>query len=291
MRRTAFAEGWLLFVIFLLLSTGISRAQDLDNLDDLESLDEDVVTEKPFEAGIDTDKWELSFQIGFMDLAQTLFQADQIVVKWNSKGKIFGDMEVTGKSSFSPQVRISRNWGHLGWQGTVGLCLADFSQSVSNTKERSISGNQGDVILLETDLETGSLALWYHDFSLVYNVKTKGRILPYVLGGVGAQYWFVDSAYINDTRPALTYSIGGGIRIVGDDLFSVTLEVRNYFSKVEHRSDSIFRANVVDPQDDTRQIDIPVTNLDAQGLEVPFAGFQKESLSTLWYAIGIVATF
>ena len=121
MRRTAFAEGWLLLILFMVLTSGICRAQDLDKLDDLESLDEDVVTEKPFEAGIDTDKWELSFQIGFMNLAQTLFRADQIVVKWNSKGKIFGDMEVQGKSSFSPQLRLSRNWGHLGWQQTIGL--------------------------------------------------------------------------------------------------------------------------------------------------------------------------
>ncbi len=133
--------------------------------------------------------------------------------------------------------------------------------------------------------------MWYHDFALVYNVRTKGRILPYLLGGVGAQYWFIDSAYINETRPALTYSIGGGIRIVGDDLFSVTLEVRDYFSKLNIRSDAIYRSNVVDPQDDTRQINIPVTNLDAQGVEEPFAGFQKENLSSLWYAIGIVATF
>ncbi len=115
MRRTAFAEGWLLFVIFLLLSTGISRAQDLDNLDDLESLDEDVVTEKPFEAGIDTDKWELSFQIGFMDLAQTLFQADQIVVKWNSKGKMFGDMQVDG------QIRVQPTSPDLTELGSPGL--------------------------------------------------------------------------------------------------------------------------------------------------------------------------
>ncbi len=291
MRRTAFAEGCLLLVLFMALTAGICRAQDLDNLDDLESLDQDVVTEKPFEAGIDTDKWELSFQIGFMNLAQTLFRADQIVVKWNSKGKIFGDMEVKGQSAFSPQLRIARNWGHLGWQQTFGLTLTDFAQSVSNSKERSVSGNQGDVVLLETDLERGSLAMWYHDTALVYNVLTKGRVIPYLMGGVGGQYWYVDSSYINDTPPILAYNIGAGIRIVGDDLFSVTVEVRDYFSKVQHRSGAIFRPGVVDPQDDTRQIDIPLSVLDAQGQEQPFSGFQKESLSSLWYSIGVVATF
>ena len=179
----------------------------------------------------------------------------------------------------------------MGWQQTFGLTLADFAQSVSNAKERSVSGNQGDVVLLETDLERGSMAVWYHDTALVYNVLTKGRILPYILGGVGGQYWYIDSAYINDTPPALTYSIGGGFRIVGDDLFSINFEVRDFFSKLNNRSDSIFRPNVVDPQDDTRQIDIPITTLDPQGQEQPFGGFQKESLSTIWYSIGIVATF
>ncbi len=293
MRRTAFARGCLLLSVLLVGGPGFLHAQGLDDLDDLESLDEDVVTEKAFEAGIDADTWELTLQLGFMQVPKPLYRADQILVKWNSKGKLFGDMKIEGQSSFSPQFRIGRNWGHIGWQATIGMTMGDFSQHIDSASltERSFSGKPGEVKLLENDLEVGSLVMWYHDQALVYNVLTRGHLIPYLLGGVGAQYWVIDSAYLKSSDPALTFSFGGGLRIVADDLFSIVLEVRDYITKVQHNSNASFLTNQVDPNDDTRLIDIPLTALDDQGQEIPFQGFQEESYNVIWFSIGLVATF
>jgi len=291
MRRTAFAKGWLLLPFLFLSLPGHAWSQGLSDLDDLESLDEDVVTEKAFEAGIEVDKWELTIQLGFMQVPKPLYQADQILVKWNSKGKLFGDMQIEGESSFSPQFRIGRNWGHIGWQSTFGMTMGDFSQNITNIEERSLSGNPGDITLGENDPEIGSLVLWYHDQALIYNIRTRGHIIPYVMGGIGAQYWVIDSAYIKGADPAITYSFGGGIRIVADDLFSVVFEVRDYLSTVQHQSSAIFLEDQVDPEDDTRLIDVPLTQTDETGQEIPFRGFEEESYSTLWYSIGIIANF
>lgn len=293
MRRSAFAKGWLLIVPLLILAIPVACwSQGLDDLDDLEDLDQDVVTEKPFEPGIQVDKWEVQLHIGFMNLNQPLFGADQIIVKWAAEGKLFGDMTIDGTSSFSPQIRFGRNWGHIGFQSTVGMAIGDFQQRITNLTERSISGRPGEITLDETDAENGSLVMWYQDQALVYNILTKGRIIPYVMGGIGAQYWVIDSTYLYKSDTAFTYSYGGGIRIVGDDLFSVVVEVRDYVASVQHRSDSIFLENVIDPENDTALIDIPMTDLDPDtAQERPFGGFEKVKNHNIWFSIGIVATF
>ncbi len=293
MRRTAFAKGWLLLPFLLLVLPGSVRAQGIDELEDLESLDEEVVTEKVFQAGIDVDKWELTVQIGFMQVPKPIFRAEQILVKWNSKGKLFADMQIDGNSSFSPQVRIGRNWGHLGWQATLGMTMGDFRQNIdaASVVEHSFSGKPGEVVLEENDPEIGSLVTWYHEQALVYNILVRGHLIPYVLGGIGAQYWVIDSAYLKSSDPALTFSFGGGLRVVADDLFSVVFEVRDYMSKVQHNSSSTFLTDQVDPDDDTRLIDIPLTQLDSEDTEIPFGGFAEESYHAIWFSIGLIASF
>jgi len=293
MCRTAFAKGWLLLVSLLIFAIpNACWSQGLDDLDDLEDLDQDVVTEKPFEPGITVDKWEVQLQIGFMSLTNTLFGADQIIVKWDAAGKLFADMTIDGSSSFSPQIRFGRNWGHIGWQSTLGMAMGNFTQRVSNVTERSVSGRPGEVVLDETDPETGSLVMWYQDQALVYNILTKGRVIPYVLGGIGAQYWVIDSTYIFNSQAAFTYSFGGGIRIVGDELFSVVFEIRDYVATVQHRSDAVFLDSQIDPGDDTRLVNIPMTALNPEtGREEPFGGFEKVKNNNIWFSIGLVATF
>ena len=141
MCRTAFAKGCLLLVPLLMLTIPTAGwSQGLDDLDDLEDLDQDVVTEKPFEPGIEVDSWDFQVHIGFMNLSQALFGADQIIVKWNAEGTLYGDMKINGNSTFSPQFRVGRNWGRIGWLSSFGLAIGDFQQSIINVTERSNSG-------------------------------------------------------------------------------------------------------------------------------------------------------
>jgi hypothetical protein len=288
MGRNAFSLGWLLLLPLLLAAVPASvHAQGLDDLDDLDDLDEDVVTEKPFEPGIDAGKWEFIFHVGFLDLNKKLFGAENIIVDWQAEGRIYADMEIQGQNSFSPQFRMSRNWGHWGWQSTVGLTLGDFEQTVSDLVIRP---EDGGAVFGENDAETGSYFQWYHDHSVVYNVLTKGRLIPFLSAGIGGQYYYMDSAYVFDNTSAFTVSYGGGLRIVADDLFSVVLEAKGYRQTLKWPSRSVFLQNVTDPERDDVLIDIPMTVLE-EGVERPFTGFEEITLTNLWYSIGLVATF
>jgi len=288
MGRNAFSMGWLL-ALFLLLAAlpGAAHAQGLDDLDDLDDLDEDVVTEKPYEPGIETGAWEFIFQLGFLNLNKRLFGADNIIVDWEADGRIYGNMEIQGTSAFSPQFRMSRNWGHWGFQSTFGFTLGDFDQVVTDLRKRP---EDSAAVFGENDPERGSFFQWYHDHSVIYNVLTKGRLIPYLSAGVGGQYYYMDSTYVFDSTSAFTLSFGGGLRVVADELFSVLFEVKNYRQTLRWHTDSVFMGDVVDPDRDDVLIDIPMTVLE-DGAERPFTGFADETLNNIWYSIGLVATF
>lgn len=287
MGRNAFTLGWLLLFALLPAAVPGALAQGLDDLDDLDDLDEDVVTEKPFEPGINEDAWEFIFHVGFLNLNKKLFGADNLIVDWQAEGRIYGDMEIQGATSFSPQFRMSRNWGHWGFQTTFGFTLGDFEMQVSDLVERP---ENAGAVFGENDAERGSYFQWYHDHSVIYNVLTKGRLIPYLSAGVGGQYYYMDSTYVFDSASAFTLSYGGGLRVVADELFSILFEVKNYRQDLKWRTSATFLDDVVDPEQDDVLIDIPMTVLE-DGVERPFEGFEENTLNNIWYSIGIVATF
>ncbi len=238
-----------------LLFAPAASAQDIDELD------EDVVLEAPFEPGIEAGKWEFSLLFGYVDLSHTLMQADGIVVDVEGANEaIFGDMELAGESSFHPQLRINRNFGqHLALVNTVGFAIGDFQQSVSNDQERWLDPLDAGNVLTDLELEKGSYFVWMHDHALTWYPRGQGRLQPYLVGGVGTQFYFVDSRYIDGMASGLTFSYGAGLRVVGDDLFSLQIEVRNYQTAIQYDVDPIFetRQNL----DGNALIDFPVSRL------------------------------
>lgn len=83
---------------------------------------------------------------------------------------------------------------------------------------------------------------------------------------------------------------------MGDELFSVRLEVREFVHSVQFDARESFLENRPNPDSEApvgeRLIDIPLTQLDASGTARPFADkFEKESFSNLWFSLGVVAAF
>ena len=286
MRRHACVLGWLVSLpLMVALVPGAILAQGLDDLDDL---DEDVVTEQPFIPGIEVGHWEVTFMLGYLDLNQDLIKARQIIIDWNQGDTIYADMKLTGQSSFSPQLRLGRNLQWFTIELGLGLALGDYRQSVANLSWRPVDSDEP---FTENDIEKGSYFVWYYDGNLTYNIKKTGRVIPYVTGGIGGQSYSLDSSYIYGLSTGMTYNAGIGFRVIGDELFQFRLEVRNYWSEIQFHSNANFRENQVNPEADDELINIPTTALDEDGNVIPFGGFEPTKFSSLYISLGVVASF
>lgn len=212
----------------LALGAGDAVGQDIDDLD------EGVALETPFEPGIESGVWELGVQIGYIDFSSRLFGSENVIVDLEDPQQaIFADMEIRGESSFQPLVRISRTFGeHFVFENAIGFAIGDYEQTISSdiTKWKSREGSNE---LTEKEYEAGSYFMWRHEHSIVYYPRGRGAVQPYVTGGVGTNHLAVDSAYVEGGSGALAFSYGAGIRWVADELFSLTLEVRNYHTSIQ----------------------------------------------------------
>lgn len=214
--------------LFGLGGAGDAFAQDLDDLDDL---DEGVVLEEVFEPGIEPSTWELSLTFGQMDVSQELLAATGIVVDIEEPGEfITSDMALSGEQSFAPALTIGRTFGrNFALQGTAMFAVGDFEQSLTGNQRKYVDPlSENEVTELET--EKGSYWQWNTSLEALWYPRGEGRIQPYLIGGVGYQFLELDSIFVANNVSAPLYSYGIGLRIVGDDLYSFRIEVRNYHS-------------------------------------------------------------
>ena len=80
-----------------------SWAQDIDDLDDL---DEGVVLEDPFIAGVQPNSWGMAFLFGYRNVSNTLVRAEGIVVDVEFPDEAaFADMDLR---NFSVGARLVR---------------------------------------------------------------------------------------------------------------------------------------------------------------------------------------
>ena len=105
---------------------------------DIDDLDEGVVLETPFEPGIEPGVWELSMQVGYIDFSNKFMGAEGIIIDLEDPQQaIFADMELSGASSFHPQVRVGRTLGnHFVFENSIGFAIGDFEQNVSGAQEK-----------------------------------------------------------------------------------------------------------------------------------------------------------
>lgn len=303
----------LIWALPLLLCALPAMAQDIDDLDDL---DEGVVLEDPFVYGVQPNKWGLTILFGYRDVSNTLLQAQGIIVDVEFPDDVsFADMKLTGEQSFSPQVRLSRTFGrHFGIEVGGGFSLGDFSQTIEG-ELTNWTDPESDNEVTETEIQSGSFWLWTGELSGVWYPRGKGVVQPYVIGGAGVDWFDIDSVYIDGASSSVAFSYGLGLKLVGDELYSIRLEVRNYHGTLENKVGATFRtlpnlsadalidfpvSKLVDRADLTQaEIDaiFAALDLDPNGLEdltvlpVPYDGYEKESYSNLWFSIGFEATF
>lgn len=308
MRWTALI--WALPLLFCALP---AVAQDID---DLEDLDEGVVLEEPFEHGIQPNSWGLAILFGYRNVSNTLLQAQGIVVDVEFPDEAsFADMKIDGAQSFSPQLRLTRTIGrHFGLELGAGFALGDFEQSLESGIVNWVDP-EGDNTVTETELQKGSYFVWTGELSGVWYPRGEGVVQPYLIGGGGIDWFDVDSGYIDGATTSTSFSYGVGLKLVGDDIYSIRLEARNYHVQLEHDVAQTFRrlpnlsadglvdypiSRLVDIDDlSPEEVEAILGSLDLDNLDpetlttlpVPYGNFDSESFTNLWFSIGFEATF
>jgi hypothetical protein len=212
----------------LTLMTVSAQAQDIDDLD------EGVALETPFELGIEPGVWELGVQIGYIDFSSRLVAAEGIIIDLeNAQDAIFADMELVGDSSFQPLFRLNRSFGsHFEFVNSIGFALGDYTQKITGPQEKWKARDSSNTFT-DVEVQTGSYFMWRNEHGITYYPRGRGMVQPFFTAGIGSNNFSVDSEYISGTAGSIAYSWGGGLRIVADDLFSLTLEVRNYHTSTQ----------------------------------------------------------
>lgn len=293
-----------------------SWAQDIDDLDDL---DEGVVLEDPFVAGVQPNSWGLAFLFGYRNVSNTLVRAEGIVVDVEFPDEAaFADMDLEGQQSFAPQVRLARTFGrHFALELGGGFSLGDFKQNIKGEVVNWVDPDSDNEVT-ETEIQKGSYWIWTAELSGVWYPRGEGVLQPYLIGGIGQNWFDIDSSYIDGVTSAMAFSYGVGLRIVGDDLYSIRLEVRNYHTSLDHSVGGTFRELPNLSAD--RLVKFPVSSLvdldqlsDAQiaailealdldpsivegenavtALPVAYVKYEEETFMNLWVSLGFEATF
>ena len=277
----------LVFALIASVAPPSSFAQDLDDLDDL---DEGVVLEEVFEPGIEPNKWEISVLFGAKDLAQDLLEAPAIIVDIEEPGDfLVADMKLEGTQSFAPGLRMDRTFGrNFALEGAALFAVGDFEQSLTGF-QRKYTDPLSENELSEEEREKGSYFQWNTELSALWYPRGEGRIQPYLIGAVGYQFMELDSVYVDGISSAPVFSYGAGLRVVGDDLYSFRLEVRNFHSTLSFDAAREF-ATIVAPNGGGL-FDIPIFQLVEEGeveLDENFQPVDPE-LRELFQSLGINA--
>jgi hypothetical protein len=281
-------------------------------------LDEGVAVETPFVVGVEPGVWELGLQVGYLNLNHRLFGATAIVVDVEDPSTaIFGDMEVSGESSFHPQLKINRTFGrHFAFESALGFTVGDYQQSVvEGSLELWIDPSDPGNELTDLERERGSYFMWMYEGSGVWYPLGEGRVQPFVTGGVGFQQYNIDSKYLGGASSSVAFSYGGGLRVIGDDLYSFRLEVRNYHTSIQFDvaqefievpnltadglvrfpvSRLVNRSELSEEEYDRILAELELDQVGLQPARVPVRyaeQFAKEAFSNLWISIGFVAAF
>ncbi len=249
--------------------------------------------------GIEQGTIELSLTLGFMNLATTLLQHDQMIYKYTTENTYWGDVEISGESAFNPTAHLGYNltpWLTLG--GSGGLSISEYSSSVSNRRVRK--NEEGapvfeDPALGEYDLEARSLiTLQAGVNAMVYPFNFdgdgSGRLQPFLMGNAGTIWYEMNSDFTEGGSTAADFGLGGGIRILADRNISIRLDAVYHINSVEFTPADYFAER------DEGTLLVPLNEYpirpDGDGFdERPVEAFSSNDVNYLAWSIGVHGSF
>ncbi len=251
----------------------------------------DVATR--FEPGIEPGKFEVSLMLGFLGLSKTLLEHDQMIYKATSELFYYGDVTLKGDAAFTPFLHVGYNVNEfLAVETVFGMSFSEYNSTIENPSAVNPEGGTPSIVteVGEFDPEHRSVLGIFATvnavlYPLSFSNEGKGRWHPYVTAGLGGAQYDMDSNYTDEASTAFNATFGGGIRFIADDMISLRFELLQMFHDIEFTPAEYF-----DSRDDDTVL-VPVYEFAPSGSYTPVESFESQSLGSLAWSIGIVASF
>jgi len=241
---------------------------------------------------------DISLSIGFLNLNTTLLQHDQIIYKYTTESTFWGDVDLKGKSAFSPTLRLGYNLtGWLAFEGWAGMSVSEYNTRIVNRHSRK---NEPDAPIVddpplgEFDAETRSLVTLQTGLNVVvypldiFSDRT-GRFHPYVTAGAGNMWYSMNSNYVKELASSADINVGLGLIFLADRNVSIRVEILTHRNEFEWTPSDYFveldEGTTLVPLDEFPQL--PDGTIDQK----PVTEFESNVMNLLQFTIGAQVSF
>jgi len=255
-----------------------------------EVVEEEVETREP---GVHGGEWHTALTLGYFGLDKTFLQHERLIYRATDESFFYGDIELKGSAAFNPILRLGYNltsW--LALETQFGLTFSEYEASITDPFEVDPEGGTPNPVLEvgEFDLERRSAlvavgninGVWY---PLNMDGDGRGRIHPFLTGGVGTAFYNLDSNYVDETASSVNINVGGGIRVFADDVISLRAEILYQVHSIEFTPAEFF------DQRDDGTVTIPVYEFTDSGEYQRAESFASETLGGLTWQLGFQLVF
>jgi len=244
-----------------------------------------------YEPAIEGGKIEASVTLGFLNFSTVLWQQDQILYKYDDQLRYWGDVAIKGQGAFNPILRLGYNLtSFFAVEGIFSVSFSEYTSEITRRVARSNETGSDETVfdppLGEFDAENRSLVTIAAGLTgILYPLNFsdgEGRFHPYLVGGFSRMWYDMNSNYTDSAAVTWNTIIGGGFRLIADDLISLRLELTLNINTLQFTPAENF--DVLD--EGTRPI--PLTTYPT---EERVTEYDSQDIRALAWGIGFVASF
>jgi opacity protein-like surface antigen len=259
-----------------------------------DAIEEEVDDTPRYEPQIEPGRWSLALTLGFINSSGTLLKHENLIYRADDEDFYYGDVEIKAESAFNPIVRIGYNltsWFAL--ETSLGISFSEYESEITDpwAVNRFTQEDPEEVVQMgEFDRERRSAVMTvanlnglFYPFNL--DGDGRGRVHPYLTGGVGYASYSLDSDYTDLSSGSVNLNLGLGLMVIADDIITVRAEVAYLVNAVEFEPGEVFRA-----RDGGTEL-IPVYEFSDFGRASEVEAFGSNSLGSLTWQLGFQLGF
>ncbi len=241
---------------------------------------------------------EISFSLGLLDLKSTLLSQEAMIYKYTDEATYWGDITVEGDMAFNPTLSVGYNLNSwLSLEAVGGFSFSEYSSNAVNRKRRSNEENASpdflEPALGEFDMEARSLLTANAGLNaVIYYLNMdgdgKGRIHPFVTGGVSNMWYSMNSNWVEGAATALDFNVGTGLRILADRNISIRMEVLYHVNSLEWTPAEYYTSR----QEGTVNVPLDAFPSTSEGInQHNIESFDSNTISSLGFSLGVQGSF
>lgn len=258
-----------------------------------EAEEEAVATERHVPA-IEAGALDLTLTLGFFYMNENFLELRNTIYRETEEHLYYGDIVLTNETGFNPILRLGytlTSW--FGLEAQTGVTFSEYQGSITAPRRVNPSLETllvEDATLGEFDAERRSAFTWISNLNALWyplnmDGDGRGRLHPYLTGGVGYALYNIDSNYTDDAATALDLNAGVGLKFIADRMISLRAEL------VYHRHDIRFEpAQYFDERDAGTRL-TPIYEFDEVGAFSEVTEFAEKTLGGMTLQVGFTARF